>query len=446
MDINWPQLTNWVLTHTGISLRNDNMGSVAIAVKTLCDKAGCSDWQFLANLKSGQISTDEFIDLLTTNESFFLRYHDLMNQVIRQIIIPLVHSGITPKILSAPCANGEEAYSLAMLLEDAGVNIRQTQITGIDISRACIKAAKAGYYAKYAFRRTPVDFVQRHFSTNAATKNAPVGYQVPQRLLAAVQFRQLNLLTESDLLEGGYHIIFFNNLLIYFNQNEGDRVLQNLKRLMAKDAWIFCDSSEAPRLRMHFLPQPLGDRIGFRGQSTPAKPAEQASVKNFENVTLKPVSASTVKTVRPVKTPLSTALVSTDQRTPSDMEPKAALLLEKAHNLYANKKVLEAQQILETMSGNYPHYRAHSQLALSLILADAGENMQALDLAEAALGLHEGGVGSALTNTEQADAHAVIATILVAKGLTHLAAEYFDKVRSLAPNHGCLQLAQPRKE
>ena len=82
----------------------------------------------------------------------------------------LLKKNIKPRILSAPCARGEEPYSFAMLLLDSGFDLKNFSIFGIDISNTCVSKAYQGVYNKYSLRRVPNDFLNRHFTKAANDK------------------------------------------------------------------------------------------------------------------------------------------------------------------------------------------------------------------------------------------------------------------------------------
>jgi chemotaxis protein methyltransferase WspC len=118
------------------------------------------------------------------------------------------------RILSLPCAGGEEPYSMAMALLDAGVPLDQCRIDGIDLSKVSIARARAGRYTRNAFRGARVDFRDRYFSADDG------GYLLRDDIRAAVQFGKGNLFgLDMAANAGRYDVIFCRNLLIYFDDH-----------------------------------------------------------------------------------------------------------------------------------------------------------------------------------------------------------------------------------
>jgi chemotaxis protein methyltransferase WspC len=68
------------------------------------------------------------------------------------------------RILSLPCSTGEEPYSIAMALLDAGIPGDRFRVDAIDISARALERARAAVYGDNAFRGQPLDFRDRYFT------------------------------------------------------------------------------------------------------------------------------------------------------------------------------------------------------------------------------------------------------------------------------------------
>jgi chemotaxis protein methyltransferase WspC len=136
------------------------------------------------------------------------------------------------RVLSLPCAGGEEPYSIAITLLDLGLPARRFQIDAVDVSARRLAAARCGVYSRNAFRgqRVSLGSLARHFHQDAQ------GYELDPSVRATVRFLQASVLDPS-LLEGSppYHVIFCRNLLIYLSEPARACVLATLDRLLAPD-------------------------------------------------------------------------------------------------------------------------------------------------------------------------------------------------------------------
>jgi chemotaxis protein methyltransferase WspC len=134
------------------------------------------------------------------------------------------------RILSLPCASGEEPYSIAIVLREAGLPSRKYHIDGVDISARRLANARRGVYSKNAFRGPDAPYKARYF------RQHPEGYQIVPELRTTVQFIQGSIL-DSRLLEGfpPYNVVFCRNLLIYLAPSAREALLERINKLLAPD-------------------------------------------------------------------------------------------------------------------------------------------------------------------------------------------------------------------
>jgi chemotaxis protein methyltransferase WspC len=145
------------------------------------------------------------------------------------------------RILSLPCAGGEEPYSMAMALADAGVAPASFRIEGVDLSSAALERAAAGRYTRNAFRGGDLGFQQRHFSRHGDE------FQISDALRAQVSFSQGNLLAFDSVAGAGrYDVVFCRNLLIYFDEATAAAAIAVLRALLADDGMLFAGYAEVP--------------------------------------------------------------------------------------------------------------------------------------------------------------------------------------------------------
>lgn len=152
----------------------------------------------------------------------------------------------TLRILSLPCAGGEEPYSMAMALDMAGVAPASVRIDAIDLSHAAIGRATGGYYTRNAFRGGDLAFRAHYFQAEDD------GYRLCDAIRARVAFRQGNLFALDTAQPAGYYdLVFCRNLLIYFDDPAAHAAAQVLRRLLADDGLLFAGYAEVPALCRH---------------------------------------------------------------------------------------------------------------------------------------------------------------------------------------------------
>lgn len=150
----------------------------------------------------------ELVNYLTTNETYFYREFAQIEQMIKQII----QGGKRVDILSAPCSTGEEPYSIAIALLEAGVPSNQFRILGIDISDSAVDQAKTAIYNDRNVSRMPTSLVTKYFD-----KKADGLHYLDQKIKQLISFKTLNIFEPGIQHIGKFDFILSRNMLIYFD-------------------------------------------------------------------------------------------------------------------------------------------------------------------------------------------------------------------------------------
>lgn len=195
-------------------------------------------------VESGTAVLDDVIAELTIGETYFFREPRQLD-VIRRVVLPELAQRSGPprpiRMWSAGCASGEEPYSLAILLREAGWR-GPAHILGTDLSAARLAAARRGRYTQWSFRGVPDAIVHRYFE--AERKH----FVLDPSVRALVEFRVLNL--ADDLYPSpasgafGMDVILCRNVLIYFDAATVARVAARLLASLAEDGWLFLSASD----------------------------------------------------------------------------------------------------------------------------------------------------------------------------------------------------------
>lgn len=193
--------------------------------RTLCDSA---------------TERQSFIERIVVPETWFFRDRAAFEAVVTSMrersLTPAANNPV--RLLSIPCSTGEEAYSLAMTLLDAGIQAPRFAIDAVDVSALALSTARAGIYRRNSFRATDLSFRDRYFEQTAD------GYRVRDVVRESITFRQGNLLAGESALPGCYDLVFCRNLLIYFDRATQERAAAVLSRLVAEKGLLFVGPSE----------------------------------------------------------------------------------------------------------------------------------------------------------------------------------------------------------
>ena len=178
----------------------------------------------LEGIKSEQELKQELIDYLTTNETFF--YRELKQ--IEELVELVKNSNTDVKILCAPSATGEEPYSIAIALLEAGVSSSKFSIVGIDINSDAISKAELAVYGERNVRNLSAEIINRYFIKDDKK------YILNQSVKSLVSFKLTNLFDNSFKSIGKFDFVFSRNMLIYFD-NETKLKAKSILEGMRKD-------------------------------------------------------------------------------------------------------------------------------------------------------------------------------------------------------------------
>jgi chemotaxis protein methyltransferase WspC len=197
------------------------------------------------------------------------------------------------RLLSIPSSSGEEPYSMAMALLEAGVKAERFHIDAIDLSARALAKAREGVYGRNSFRGKDLAFRERWFQ--------PVkeGYLLAPVVRQCVGFSQANLLSAEYRANGSqYDFIFCRNLLIYFDRLMQAKALDKLQPLLSPGGVMFVGAAEQPLVLDHgFVSANLPMAFAFRRAGTtagPSRPARPARALRLPAQAAGPKSASPV--------------------------------------------------------------------------------------------------------------------------------------------------------
>ncbi len=186
----------------------------------------------------------DITEAMTTNESFFFRDQKPFDQ-FRQVLLPQLLKSRAAKrqirIWSAAASSGQEAYSLAIILNEEAAKLQgwKVDIFGTDLSAEMVERAKSGIYSQFEVQRgLPVTFLVKYFQQVGTDR-----WQVKDNIRQMVQFREGNLLTDFGPI-GTFDIVYCRNVLIYFDQPTKTRVLEAISKVLTPDGTLFLGGAE----------------------------------------------------------------------------------------------------------------------------------------------------------------------------------------------------------
>lgn len=205
----------------------------------------------------------ELVEEVAVPETWFFRNDtpfQFFKQYLLEDILPNKQKNKKIRILSIPCSTGEEPYSIAIAVNEAGVGARDIEIDAVDISRRGISKAKAALYSNNSFRNIDQDLVDKYFDKIAS------GFKLKCFIRKQVKFKQGNILVGSLGPHPGYYdIIFCRNLLIYFDKKNQLLTQEKLCRTLKKAGLLFVGHAETVQISSeYFVPKADAESFSFQ--------------------------------------------------------------------------------------------------------------------------------------------------------------------------------------
>mgnify|MGYP000736397700 CR=1 FL=1 len=180
------------------------------------------------------------IDLLTTNETYFFREPKHFEFLKKQILLNW-GGGKTFRLWSAASSSGEEAYSIAMMLDDV-LQSHPWEIFGSDISSRVLKKAQQGHYLQDRIDGIPLEYLRKYCLKGTGEHEGTL--LIDKTLRQRLTFSPINL--KKPLGDVGYFdVIFLRNVLIYFDQETKAKVVKQLVEKLKPGGYFFIGHSES---------------------------------------------------------------------------------------------------------------------------------------------------------------------------------------------------------
>jgi len=253
IDINeeeFKKIAKLVYTQFGINLTDKKRALVRGRLnKVIREKGFHSFQQYYDSIMEDKTGVEliQLVDKISTNHTYFFRENDHFEFLVKEEL-PAVSQFMENnreqeyRIWCAGCATGEEAYTLAMLINE----YRKThsvpwkaRILATDISISALEKAQAGVYPRERMEGVPKDLLNKYF-----TRNPQGDYQVSKELKKLILFKKLNFMRPDFPFKNKFHTIFCRNVMIYFDKQTKDELVNKFARFLRKEGRLFIGHSE----------------------------------------------------------------------------------------------------------------------------------------------------------------------------------------------------------
>lgn len=230
--------------HIGFDPQSLGINSLTKIILQMCEASGFPDLEaYWLYLNCSPETLEELVEAVVVPETSFFR-HPKSFIYLRHHVCQ--HPQPSWRILSLPCSTGEEPYSIAMTLLEAGLPAETFSIDAVDVSDRALTKARQGVYTPYSFRQiNKLPSLLQQTCLKSYFQERENQYLLGPQARSSVRFHRGNLANIWCLIDFlPYDIIFCRNLLIYFHASARDRALHHLDRLLVPDGLLFVGHAE----------------------------------------------------------------------------------------------------------------------------------------------------------------------------------------------------------
>lgn len=385
----------------GLTFDESRIDELAKVICRRMRELDCDNFSSYRSRLRGEASAEELCILaqyLTVGETFFFR-QPAQFQVFQDIVLSTrMQAHSTPlRILSCGCASGEEAFTLAMVVDEAlqeSSLLRDVRISAIDVNRTFLQLARRGRYGAWSLRETPPHILSRYFRREGRN------YVLNEKIRAAVTFEERNLMSDDPNFwaEDAFDAVFCRNVIMYFHPEAARACIARIARALVPDGFLFLGHAETLRGISHeFSLQHTHDTfyykrvpgISRKGPATQSRPNPSLAFQAL------PLDESWVQAIRRSSERIAELAASRGQQAVASTagsvgRPGGSLDLRHAFALLAQERYAEA---LESLPPTSP-LDIDAQLLRAAILTNRGEIPTAERICNEILALDELNAGT----------------------------------------------------
>jgi chemotaxis protein methyltransferase WspC len=408
----------------GLDALTVGSNTIARCVNRRMAACGLTDiYLYLLKLQESPRELEELIETAVIPETWFFRdrgpFVFLSNYATSEWLPK--HPGKVLRVLSVPCSTGEEPYSIAIALLEAGLNPKNFTIDAADISKVAIEKALRGVYGRNSFRDKNLDFRDRYFTSKGDL------YQLNELVRSQVNFIQGNICDRYFLSDRHpYDAIFCRNVLIYFDEVGREQTIQLLNKLLKQQGILFLGHSETgQKLPVQFVSVRHTLAFAYRKAEIPVSETDRV-----KKDTAKSKSSAFVREAQKTdsRENFSSYKSSNSDSKSFTIKPQST----------ANASAAQILPNRATEATATDHRSGSGDLETAKLLADRGQLQEAAKLCETYLS----------QNRTNADAYVLLGQVYQATGDRSRAEHCFHKATYLKPNHyeGLIHLALLKEE
>ncbi len=245
----------FVESELGIQLPRNKVsmfqGRLARRLRELNIPNASAYWDYLFHSADAQKELVHFIDAITTNKTDFFREPQHFEFLSQHVLPEFTRkkgrfADAQFNLWCAGCSSGEEPYTLAMVISEYARSVPTGftfSILGTDISTRVLNHAKLGIYDEAHTHAVPTNLRSKYL-LRSKDKSSKLARIVPA-LRERVSFHRLNFKDPDYRVRGMFDVIFFRNVMIYFDKPTQQEIVNKLCKNLKPGGYLFVGHSES---------------------------------------------------------------------------------------------------------------------------------------------------------------------------------------------------------
>jgi chemotaxis protein methyltransferase CheR len=248
-DDEFRKISSLVYKEFGINLTEKKRSLVVGRLQKILKARKLSTFsEYIDFVENGRDKTalSELVNQISTNHTFFFREFEHFNYLVKNALPEIEKYRLAQgsKKIRAWCAassSGEEPYTIILhMMEYFGVNYKNWNagLLATDISEDALRSAVSGKYKADTLSKIDIGIKSKYFHSHND------GYEVNDDLKKEIIFRKFNLITPQFPFKGDFDFIFCRNVMIYFDSETKERLVNKLYKQLRPGGFLFIGHSE----------------------------------------------------------------------------------------------------------------------------------------------------------------------------------------------------------
>jgi chemotaxis protein methyltransferase CheR len=239
-------LSAWIEAETGMRFPDSHATTVLSRAFERCAALGVDSAGYLETLRNDAEERCVFLSSITIGETYFFRDERQFDALRNRILPEFASSRGALSVWSSTCASGEEAVSIAAVIEDAiraGIGSWEYGIFSTDVNRCLLQQFKSGRFSLSSFR---TDGKRWHSLLEPLGSTDNAHWIASPRLMERFDIREFNVLSKEKPHHEAFDIVFFRNTLVYMKEERKQEAMDGIVSSMKEGGILFVSSPEVP--------------------------------------------------------------------------------------------------------------------------------------------------------------------------------------------------------